>query len=105
MATSIVSIAVVLLVLGASLAWRQQRRLAVMQTQLDTLSRSIRTLEAAHESLLVRFMNLPRVRKARKSSSGSSDSVREKSTAPTQLDEKNAKGSALYVVAPKTSPE
>jgi len=87
---------------------RQQRRLSAMQMQLDGVSRAIRKLEVAHEGLLVRLMNLPRLRKARKSSSPSSDTPEEKMTpsvAPKQLDEKNSKGSALYVVAPKTSPE
>jgi hypothetical protein len=96
---------VILLVFCASLAWRQQRRLVAMQTRLDSLSSAIRRLEVAHEGLLVRFMNLPRSRKARKSSSPSSDIRKEELTVPTQLDEKNSKGSALYVVAPKTSPE
>ena len=85
----------------------QQRRLAAMQTQLDGLSQAISSLEAAHHALLVRFMNLPRSRRARKSSSPWSDSLEEKMTssiAPTQPEDKN-KGSVLYVVTPKPTPE
>jgi len=84
--------------LAASLAWRRQRRLAAMQTQLDNLSSAVRRLEAAHESLLVRIMNLPRPRKAPESSSPSLHTIEEKMTssmAPTQSEDKN-KGSALY---------
>ena len=97
--------AVIVLVICVWLAWRQQRR---VQTQLDSLSSAIRRLELAHEGLLVRFLNLPMSRKtrnARKSSSPSSYTLEERMAAPTQPDEKNSKGSALYVVAPKTSPE
>jgi len=78
---------------------RQQRCLAVLQTQLDSLSSDIRKLEMAHEGLLVRFMNLPR------SSGPSSDMLEEKTAAPTHPDEKDFKGSALYLVSPKTSLE
>jgi hypothetical protein len=100
--------AVILLVFCASLVWRQERRLAAMQTQLNRLSRAIHRLEAAHSSLLIRLINSPKSRssqKARKSSSTSSDTLEERKTAPTQPDEENSKGSALYVVAPKTSPK
>ena len=97
-------VAVVLLVVCVSLAWAW-RRLAAIQTQLDSLSSAINSLELAHQGLLVRFMNLPRSRKARKSSSPWSDPLEEKLTAPTQPDEKNSSGSALYLAAPKTSPE
>jgi hypothetical protein len=106
LATSIA--AVILSVLCASLVWRQQRRLAAIQTHLNRLSRTIHRLEAAHSSLLIRLINSPKSRssrKARKSSSTSSDTLEEKKTAPTQPDEKDSKGSALYVVAPKTSPK
>jgi len=65
---------------------RQQRRLTAMQTQLDSLKSDIRKLERAHEGLLVRLMNLPRLLK---SSSPSSDTLEEKT---------------LYLVPPKTSP-
>ena len=84
------SIAVVLLLLfGVSLIafWRLRPRLAAMQTQLDGFSRRIRMIEAAQEGLLIRFLNLPRSRE------------------PSQLEEKNLKGSALYLVEPKASPE
>ena len=97
-------VAVVLLVVCVSLAWAW-RRLAAIQPQLDSLSSAINSLELAHQDLLVRFMNLPRSRKARKSLSPRSDTLEEKLTAPTQPDEKNSRGSALYLAAPKTSPE
>jgi hypothetical protein len=78
-------VAVILLAFCASLAWRRQRRLAAMQMQLDGLGQAISSLEAAHQALLVRFMNLPRSRRARKSSSPWSDTLEEKtSIAPTQ---------------------
>jgi len=108
--------AVIVSVLCASLAWGQRRRLAAMQTQIDSLrranrglERAVRRLEGAHQALLLRVMRKPR--KAPKSSSSSSvslEAVEEKTTlsiAPKQADEKHTKGSALYVVAPKTSPE
>jgi len=106
--------AVILLVLCSSLLWRQQRRLAAMQTQLDglkganrRLERAVRRLEGAHQALLLRVLR--KTRKSRKSSSPSSDAVEQKTTsamAPTrQSDEKSSTGSALYVVAPKTFPE
>ena len=87
--------------LAASLAWRQQRRLAAMQMQLDNLSGAVRRLEAAHEGLLVRIMNLPMPRRP------SLHTLEEKMTssiAPTQPEDKN-EGPALYVVAPKKSAE
>jgi hypothetical protein len=93
--------AVVLLVVCVSLAWAW-RRLVAIQTQLDSLSSAINSLEVGHQGLLVRFMNLPRSRKARRSPL--SDTPEEK-IAPTQPDEKNYRGSALYLAAPKTSPE
>ena len=96
--------AVVLLVVCVSLAWAW-RRLVAIQTQLDSLSSAINSLELAQQSLLVRFINLPRSRRARKSSSPWSGTLEEKMTAPTQPDEKNSGGSALYIAAPKTSPE
>jgi hypothetical protein len=86
--------------LAASLAWRQPRRLAAMQAQLDDLSGAVRRLETAHEGLLVRIMNLPmprRPRKAPKSSSPLTDTLEEKitlSVVPKQLDEENSKWSA-----------
>ena len=82
----------------------QQRRLAALQTQLHSLSNDIRRLEVAHQGLLVRFMNLPRWSEVPNGSS--SDILQEKtsSVGPTQLDEKS-KVPALYVVAPKASPE
>jgi hypothetical protein len=45
-----------------------------------------------HEGLLVRFMNLPRWR----NSSQSSVTLEEKTAAPSQPDDKNFQGSALY---------
>jgi hypothetical protein len=78
--------AVLLLLCFASLVafWRQRLRLAAMQTQLDS---RIRMVEAAQEGLRLRFLNLPRSRE------------------PSQLEEKNLNGSALYLVEPKASPE
>ena len=84
------SIAAVLLLLCCALLiafWRLRGRLAAIQTQLDGLSRGIRLVEAAQEGLLLRFLKLPRSRE------------------PSQLEEKNLKGSALYLVEPKASPE
>jgi hypothetical protein len=102
LATSIA--VVVLLVVCVSLAWAL-RRLAAIQTQLDSHSSAIDSLELAHQGLLVRFMNLPRSRKARKSSGPWSDTFDEKMKAPTQPADKNFRGSALYIDAPKTSSE
>ena len=97
--------AVILSVFSALLAWRQKRRLAAMQTRLDNLSSAIRNLKSDHERLFIRSLNLPRSRGARKSSSPSSDTLEEKMTISTQPGEKESTGSALHVVAPKTSPE
>ena len=100
---------VILLVFCALLVafMRQQRRLVAVQTQLKRLSSDIRRLEVAHEGLLVRFMNLPRWSGVPGASGSSSDKLQEKTTSsvgPTQLDEKS-KVPALYVIAPKASPE
>jgi len=76
----------------------QQRRLTALQTQLDRLRRENRRLE----SLLVRSLKSPKV-----PNGSSSDTLQEKitsSVAPTRLDEKS-NVAALYVVAPKASPE
>jgi hypothetical protein len=101
----IVSIAaVILLVVCISVVWAW-RRLAAMQAQLNNLSSAVNSLELAHQGLLVRFMNLPKSRRARKSSSPWSDTLEERRTVPTELNEENSKGSALYTAAPKTSPE
>jgi hypothetical protein len=97
--------AVILSLVCALLAWRQQSRLAAVQIQLDKLSSAIRSLESDYERLFIRSLNLPRSRKARKSSSPSPDTLEEKATAPTLLGEKKATEPALYVGAPKTSPE
>jgi len=91
--------AVILSVFCALLVWR---RLLAMQTQLDSLSSAIDQLDGAHSSLLIRLINSPKpkARKAPKESSRASGTLRE------QLDESNSSnGSALEVVAPKTSPE
>ena len=66
---------VILSVFCALLAWRQQRRLVAMQAQLDNLSSAIRSLEADRERSFIRSLNLPRSRKAKKSSSPSSDTL------------------------------
>jgi len=96
--------AIILLVTTISLVW-SWRRLATIQAQLDRLNNAVNSLELAHQGLLVRLMNLPRSRRAHKSSSPSSDTLEEKITAPTQPDEKSSRESALYVDAPKTFPE
>ena len=96
--------AVILLVVFISLVWAW-RRLAAMQAQLDSLTSAINSLELAYQGLLVRFMNLPKSRIARKSSSPWSDTLEERMTVSTQPNEENSKGSALYTAAPKTSPE
>jgi len=97
--------AMIVVVFCASVAWRHQRRLAAMQMQLDNLVNDIRRLEMAYEGLLVRWMNLPRSRKGRTPPNRSSDALEEKVTTPKQPNEKSSKESALYLVAPKTSPE
>jgi hypothetical protein len=84
--------AVILSVFCALLASRQQRRLATMQTQLDSLERN-------YERLWLRSL---RSRKARKASRPSSDVVEEKITAPALPNEKHFEE---YLVAPRTSPE
>ena len=94
----------VLSVVCVLLAWIW-RRLAAIQTQLDNLSSAVNSLELAHQGLLVRFMNLPRSRRARKSSSPWSDTLGDQMTLPAQPDEENSRGTALYTAAPKTSPE
>jgi hypothetical protein len=96
--------AVILLAVYISLVWAW-RRLAAMQAQLNNISSAVNGLELAHQGLLVRFINLPKSRRARKSSSPWSDRLEEPLTVPTQRDEENSKGSALYTAAPKTSPE
>ena len=74
------------------LVWGQQRRLAVMQTQLRNLSRAVRNVEYDQERLFIKSL---KSRKARKSSSPSSDTLEQKMAAPAQPDEKT------YVGAPK----
>ena len=76
--------AVILSVFCALLVWRQQRRFAAMQMQLDNLSSAIRGLEADRERSFIPSLNLPRCRKARKSSSPSSDTLEGKIAAPGQ---------------------
>ena len=76
--------AVILSVFCALLVWRQQRRFAAMQAQLDNLSSAIRNLEADRERRFIRSLTLPRSRKARKTSSPSSDTLEEKIAAPGQ---------------------
>jgi hypothetical protein len=85
--------AAILSVFSALLAWRQKHCLTAMQTRLDNLSSKIRRLESDDERLFIQSMNFPRRRKARKSSSPSSDTLEEKIAAPAQPN----------VVAPKTS--
>jgi hypothetical protein len=87
--------------------WVAFRRLTEMRMQLDKLRRDIVTLERQYSSLLVRQLNLPKPRspKARKLSSPSSDLLEETEAAPIEPDGNNSKGSAPYVVAPKTSLE
>ena len=52
--------AVILSVFCALLVWRQQRRFAAMQAQLDNLSSAIRSLETDRERSFIRSLNLPR---------------------------------------------
>jgi hypothetical protein len=100
--TSIASIAAVILsVFCALLAWGQHRRLAAMQTRVDNLTSTTRSLESDYERLFLRSL---RSRKARKSSNLSSDAFEEKMTAPTLPDEKKSIASALQVGAPKYPP-
>jgi hypothetical protein len=95
LAVLIALVAAVILSAFCLLAWRQQRRLAAIQTQLDNLSSAILSLEAVREGLFVRSLNLPRSRKARKSSSPLSGTLEEKMTAPTQPDEKKSTETVL----------
>jgi uncharacterized membrane protein (DUF106 family) len=97
--------AVILSVFCALLVCHQQRRLTVMQAQLDKLSGAFRELKSDHERLFIRSLNSPRARMARKSSSPSSNALGETVTVPTQPAEENSRASALYTAAPKTSPE
>jgi hypothetical protein len=98
-------VAMILLAFCALLIWRHQRRLAALQTQLDRHNQAISTLEAAHESLLVRYMNLPRSRRSRKalnSSSPWSGPFEEKITspiAPEQPDEKPNRPDVQHLIA------
>jgi len=106
----VLTVAVILSVFCASLIWRQQRRLAAMQRKLDGFKQNISGLEEAHRLLirLTKSSGSRRSRKIPKSSSPSSDTLEEKMTssiAPEQPDEKNSKGSALYIVTSKTIPE
>ena len=89
---ALIAAVAVLSVFFALLAWRQQRRLAVMQTQLRNLSRAVRNVEYDQERLFIKSL---KSRKARKSSSPSSDTLEQKMAAPAQPDEKT------YVGAPK----
>jgi hypothetical protein len=95
--------ALILSVFCALLAGRQQHRLAAMQTQLDDLSSAFRDLKSDHERLFIR--SLRSSSKGRKSPSQSSGTLEEKMTAPTLPDENKSTEPALYVGAPKTSPE
>ena len=107
LAVSTASISAVLAVFCALLVWRLHRRLAAMETRLGSHGSAIRRLEGAHSDLITRSINSPKARRSRKKwSSPSSNTIQETSAAaPEQPDEKSSKGSALYVVAPKTSPE
>jgi hypothetical protein len=96
--------AVVLSLVCALLAWRQQSRLAAVQIHLDKLSSAIRSFESDYERLLIRSLNLPSSLKAPRSSSLSPDAVEEKATVPTLLDEKTTAESALFAGAPKHPP-
>jgi hypothetical protein len=53
---------IVAVTLLSSLFSRQRRRLTAVQAELKRLSDDVRSLEIAHQALLVRFMNLPRSR-------------------------------------------
>jgi hypothetical protein len=93
--------AVILLVVCILLVWAW-RCLATLQAQVDSLNTAVNSLELGHQGLLVRFMNLPKSRRA--SSNPWSDTLEERITVPTQPNEEISSGSALYT-APKTSPE
>ena len=88
-------------VLCALLVWRHQRRLAAIQVQLDSFRRAVNNLELAHQGLLIRYLNLPKARRAQRLSrrssdtlekSRSSDTLEKGMTAPTQADEKESTG-------------
>lgn len=75
------------------LHWRQRRLLKAVQARLECLSRDVRRLEIAHESMLVRFMNLPRLLQEAPQSPSPALEL-EAGIAPTQPDEKSSNGSA-----------
>jgi len=79
-------------VLCALLVWRHQRRLAAIQVQLDSLRRAVNNLELAHQGLLIRYLNLPKARRAQRLSRRSSDTLEKRMTAPAQADEKESTG-------------
>jgi len=102
LAASIAAAILLVLCVSLALAWR---RLAAIKAQLNSLSGALHRLEGAESKSLIRSLNSPKSRNARKSPSPSSDALEERMTAPTQPDEKESTGSELHVVAPKTSPE
>jgi hypothetical protein len=89
------------------LVLRRQRRLAAMQRQIDRHSTEIHRLQEAYSQLLVRSLNSPKPRKARKTSTPSSDTSQENMTSSIVpgLDKTESTKPTLHVVAPKTSPE
>jgi hypothetical protein len=70
----------------------QRRRLTALEAQLKSLTSDIRRLEIAHESLLVRFLNLPRPSREepRRSSKPTLELVA--GTAPIQPDQQGSNG-------------
>ena len=83
------------------LHWRQrrlQRRLLIaLQAQLKSLSSEVRRLERAHESLLVRFLNLPRPLREEPQKSSSPALKLEAEIAPIQPNSKSSNGSAANI--------
>jgi hypothetical protein len=76
----------------------QRRRLTVLEAQLKSLTSDVRMLETAQESLLVRFLNLPRPlrEEPRRSSKPALELVA--GTAPIQPDQEISNGSANWSV-------
>jgi hypothetical protein len=85
--------------------WVAFRRLTGLQMQIDELRHDIRGLEAEYSGLLIRQLNKPRSRKARKLSGPSSETLEETAAPPVQLDEKNEEAAVPPVQLDKKNEE
>jgi hypothetical protein len=88
---------IVAVTLLTSLSSRQRRRLTAIEAKLKQLSDDFRRLEIAHESLLVRFLNLPRPLREEPQKSSSPAIKLEAEIAPIQPDQKSSNDSAQIV--------